>query len=175
MEPLTSEKIDAMIMASRKKEAAKHDAGCASLTHPDGECRCERDGVYMWCVDCGHRVSYRDSRGLSGCPSCGSTSIPCSAIDDVDLKVNWHELRILIIWAENWAAHCDGRDPPEGSPRRWMMPTLKAIAKRLQTQYPSRITLTLAGEFAELKQEIPSAEIIGNIQPDDGMAPPKAN
>ena len=121
--------------------------------------------IVAWCVDCGVRFTQQAIQDKYACPSCGLVGIPCTPKDDVEIKINWHELRILVIWAENWAAI--ERDEPND-----MSKTLLAIAKRLQNQFPSRTALTLAGELAELgdKYEI---EVHGNIQPNPDAKPPK--
>ena len=53
----------------------------------------------VWrCVICDHEVD--STCRLRACPKCGTTSIPCDSSLDVTVKINWHELRILAIWAE---------------------------------------------------------------------------
>lgn len=124
------------------------------------------DPIYAWCTDCGEKFTKAQILSTMACPKCGSEGMPCSPDDDVEIKINWHELRILTIWAENFAVKC----PPHGpiTPSQ----TIKAIAKRLQEQFPSRTPLTLAGELAQLaeKHEI---TVHGDIQPDDDALPPK--
>jgi hypothetical protein len=89
-----------------------------------------------FCIECGHQIGSFD--GLDRCPACGSTSMPCHNDEQVDVSVNWHELRVLVIWAENWQRqHQIGR-------------TVYGIAKRLHAQHPERGTLTLAEELGEI-------------------------
>lgn len=129
------------------------------------------DIIVSWCVDCGSRFTQKEIANAFACPKCGSIGIPCAPADDVDVKINWHELRILVIWAENWAAM------PRDDPRRGPIPlshTVKAIAKRLQEQYPTRVALTLSGELAELSDKY-EIEVHGNIQPDHDAKPPKVS
>lgn len=91
-----------------------------------------------FCTDCGHRVESFD--GLNGCPKCGTRSIPCADEDQVTLSINWHELHILVLWAENWQ-----RAHPDHCGR-----VVYAIAKRIAAQHPTRGALTLAEELGEL-------------------------
>jgi hypothetical protein len=94
----------------------------------------ESSGGY--CVDCGHHVDSFD--GLTKCPACGSQSLPCADADQITASVNWHELHILCVWAENWQRKNDlGR-------------TVYAIAKRLEAQFPDKPRLTLAAELGEV-------------------------
>src|SRR3974390_2998828 len=95
----------------------------------------------MWCVDCGARFTQEEIEGW-GCPKCGSQSVPCDVDKDTTVEVNWHELRILVIWAENWAGHCRRQEVDRSS--KTMPVTVAAIARRLQGQRPSFGSLTLA-------------------------------
>jgi predicted nucleic acid-binding Zn-ribbon protein len=89
-----------------------------------------------FCTDCGARVE--SFEGLKGCPSCGTSNIPCLGDEQVNVSVNWHELHVLCVWAENWQRQNQlGR-------------TVYAIAKRLHDQHPDRGPLTLAGELGEI-------------------------
>ena len=99
-----------------------------------------------------------------GCPSCGTESLPVGTDADVTVKINWHELRILGIGAENWAERIEG----EGGVSARM--TLKAIVRRLQTQYPERPPLTLSGEVEALKAAGHTVELVRSI---GAFSPPK--
>lgn len=44
-----------------------------------------------------------DSPPLSGCPGCGSTAVPADADDTVTITLTTQELRVLTIWASNYA------------------------------------------------------------------------
>lgn len=92
-----------------------------------------------FCTTCGYRVESFD--GLSGCPSCGSTAVPCSDERQVTVSVNWHELHILAVWAENFARTIDAQQ------------TVFTIARRLEAQHPTMGRLTLAGELGEIAKQ----------------------
>ena len=100
-----------------------------------------RPGGY--CTLCGHEIASFD--GLRACPACGSTAVPCSWADQVDISVNWHELRILVMWAEMWAR----TGGMEVGHRR----LVGRIARTLRAQHPDRSPLTLAGEVGDLAKE----------------------
>lgn len=63
---------------------------------------------------------------------------------DTTIKINWHELRILTIWASNWAAQACGKMEQKA---------VASVIKRLQVQrkkgWPA---LTLLEEIKELPQ-----------------------
>lgn len=108
-----------------------------------------RDEV-MWCVACGARFTQEEIAGW-GCPKCGSKGVPCGTDQDVIVEVNWHELRILTIWAENYARSI--KDGPDASGKR-APTTVAAIARRLQSQWPDFPPLTLSAEIAELPTKL---------------------
>lgn len=103
------------------------------------------------CTDC--YTTHADELQLSCCPTCGTTSLPSDTKDDVTLAINWHELRILTIWATNYAKHSL---PDDGPGQR----TLKSIIGRLQDQHQERIPLTLDGEFKKLSKHA-EVQVIG--------------
>ena len=66
------------------------------------------------CVICGKEFSDDElPESTCECPNCGTKSLPCLIVDDVNIKINWHELRILTIWAENWARQIDRTEKKE--------------------------------------------------------------
>lgn len=97
------------------------------------------------CTSCEAEFTDAETEGALGCPSCGTQSVPCSIARDVTLNINWHELRILTIWADNWAgAHCDVSGKK----------SLATIIKRLEAQRPEGYpALTFLGECRELQDE----------------------
>lgn len=102
----------------------------------------------MWCIDCGARFTDEEIKGW-GCPTCGSQGVPCGTDQDVTVEINWHELRVLVIWAENYAASCKRNAGADRSSEKMPL-TVSAIARRLQRQHPDLTPLTLAEEIAAL-------------------------
>jgi hypothetical protein len=127
----------------------------------------ERNEV-MWCVDCGARFTQEEIKGW-GCPKCGSRGVPCGCDKDTSVEINWHELRILVIWAEQWARKASGDSS------KTMPDTVHAIARRLQSQHPDFGHLTLSGEIASLPADLAKAGIeIGSVEtsiPKPGLLP----
>ena len=68
-----------------------------------------------WCTLCGARFTHAEVDGADCCPKCGDKGIPCDPNDDVLVLVNWHELRILGIWAGEFCAGMSDAEPW----RRW--------------------------------------------------------
>jgi hypothetical protein len=60
----------------------------------------------VWCTVCGGRFTNEEVAGGWGCPECDARGVPCSVEQDVCVEINWHELHILGIWAENYARAC---------------------------------------------------------------------
>ena len=109
------------------------------------------------CLICNEEFSEQELEGFDRCPQCGCTGIPASPKEDVTIKINWHELRILTIWAENWANKID--KDCESKPAL----TIVCIARRIQKQHPDKTPLTLAGEIEELKKDGTLKNIESNI------------
>lgn len=105
-----------------------------------------------FCTDCGIKIP--DFNAIVGdrCPFCGSKGIPCGDDEQVTISVNWHELHILTVWAENWAHHHPNKTETD------MRTTVNAIAHRLEKQFPDKHKLTLAGELSDMKREYPNLE-----------------
>ncbi len=79
---------------------------------------------------------------------------------DVTITVNVHELRILGIWAENYAVSCDNHHLDDAGYEP-LKDTIKAITDRLRAQLRELgkdAPLTLSAEFKQIEQEYPSAE-----------------
>jgi hypothetical protein len=109
------------------------------------------DNCYVWCVHCGVRLKDEEVKGW-GCPKCGYQGLPCDPAKDVTVEVNWHELRILVIWAENFARQMEDKSANSSK-------TVYAIAGRLRRQYPDFEPLTLSEEIAELPRQLEQAGI----------------
>lgn len=102
----------------------------------------------MWCTVCGARFTQEEIKGW-GCPKCGNQGVPCGCDGDVRVEINWHELHILTVWAENWANEVSRRATADLSGKD-MPKVVTAIARRLSQQHPALPALTLCGEIAEL-------------------------
>jgi hypothetical protein len=95
-----------------------------------------------FCTACGFKI--KSFEGLNRCPNCDSNGRPCSDKDQVNISINWQELRILCIWAERWGnKECGGAG------------LIYNIAHRIQKQHPEfKCPLTLAEEVQNLPKEL---------------------
>lgn len=100
-----------------------------------------------FCLSCGTKIESFEKLSSNCCPFCGSKSIPCADNNQVTISVNWHELHILVVWAENYARGL--KDNPNALHDIW------SIAHRLENQQPSKNKLTLTGEISDLKRIYP--------------------
>jgi hypothetical protein len=93
------------------------------------------------CVTCGGEFTEEQIQGATACPTCGDKGVPVDPANDVELRINWHELRLLTIWSDNWAReNCD-----EGARRAHA-----AILRRLRAQHPEKSGLTILDDAQEL-------------------------
>lgn len=93
----------------------------------------------QWCITCGARFTKEDVEGASCCPKCASSGVPCATEKDFLLAINWHELRVLCIWASNYAEKLDNDAKL----------CLRGIIFRLEHQAPNETPLTLGGEVRD--------------------------
>lgn len=91
------------------------------------------------------RISDKMHHNHGGCPECGHRGIPADTAASVTVKITWHELRVLCIWAERWASQCESAESPN------MLGTVYGIADRIQAQHLDQKTgLTFRSDLAEL-------------------------
>lgn len=123
----------------------------------------ERDEI-MWCPRCGGRYTYEETTavGATACPGCNDEGTPCDTALDLTVEINWHELRILGIWAENWANHIKSKEDSRGFNKRAPQ-LIESITRRLQRQYPDLTPLTLSGELASLPKALADAGIEAGV------------
>ena len=82
---------------------------------------------------------------VTACPSCGNTKVPADADDTATVTLTTHELRILPIWAANWAEAIKGHPGCEDSPR-----IVQGITDHLAV-YTSA-ALSMRQEIADLRE-----------------------
>lgn len=104
------------------------------------------------CTTCRHEFTYEMLEKLptNCCPNCKSVGVPMSINQDTTVKINWHELRILTMWATNFAEkECDVSSKK----------ALASIIKELYNQKKEGFgSLTLKGEIEDLQKVFPNAE-----------------
>lgn len=120
------------------------------------------------CTICGNEFTDKEIEFVGSCPSCSTKSLPCAISDDVNIKINWHELHILVVWAENWARKIDNDHSANGIADLFNhLYTVMVIAQRLQRQCPNKNALTLFGEIKDIRNYLeknhPTSELITDL------------
>lgn len=98
-----------------------------------------------FCTEC--RFKIEDFQSLKCCQNCGTSSIPCSNKDQVNISINWHELHLLFVWAEHYAKTIERGGIVFG------------IAHAVEAQFPEKHKLTMSGEVNEMKKKYPGTII----------------
>jgi hypothetical protein len=97
-------------------------------------------------MTCGNTTSTDET--LRACPACGDSEHPPADLSDtVTVTLTTHELRILTIWAENWARQCGES----------AVKAMGVILLRLATQTDA--ALTLSQEIADVRAAFPDSEV----------------
>jgi hypothetical protein len=114
------------------------------------------------CTKCYEEFSEEERKNASCCPKCGAKGVPMLISQDLDIKINWHELRLLSIWAENWSEEKCDEDSRE---------TLQAILDRLEKYRPKGgAALSLIREVKDLQEMYPETTL---IKGDKMLVPPR--
>lgn len=120
----------------------------------------------LLCLACGGESKMDDN--LSACPKCGDMGVPADTKLKFNLAITLQELRILVIWAEQWATK--GKDK---SINEHMRKVVYGIADRLFVQKPEMGSLTLMGDINELRGHFSNVETNFPDPPDEpGGRPP---
>jgi len=111
----------------------------------------------MWlCLKCSQEC--KSNERAQACPHCGDTrGIPADLATLRSFEITPHELRVLVIWAERWAA-IERSNP---SARAEMQRVVYGIADRLSLQHPDVGPLTFAGELTQLRDHYGEVDVKG--------------
>ncbi len=71
----------------------------------------------LLCLHCRELADVDPDAVQRGCPSCGNTGTPADLDDTVTLTITTHELRVLTIWASNYAESIKEQPGCEDSPK----------------------------------------------------------
>lgn len=93
------------------------------------------------CTEC--RGEFSDDEVYDACPNCGTCGVPMSITEDVTIKINWHELRILCMWASNFASSFSGE-------AQRSQKALATIIRMIRAQHPEMGPLTMTEEIQEV-------------------------
>lgn len=108
------------------------------------------------CTMCRTEFTDVEVEGANACPVCHRPQLPMRIADDVTVAVNWHEIRILGMWAENWAIKANDES---------MVRSVRIITSLIQQQHPDKPPLTLSGEMREWRHQ--AQEMGGSLQLSD--------
>lgn len=98
-----------------------------------------------FCIKCGTVIESFD--GLASCPTCKTTSVPCSYDEQVKVELNLQELRILCMWSERWVnVMRDEQTQAESAA------ILRALVSRLKKQIPQGANLLICDEVSAVKE-----------------------
>lgn len=103
----------------------------------------------LLCLNCGTETD-TVGKNLICCPECGSQAIPADLNDSINIDITKHELRILTMWADHWAAYIEERHP--GSKR-----AVQTILERLGMQTDA--ALTVGQEIADIRAAFPDSTV----------------
>lgn len=114
------------------------------------------------CVECRKTFTDEETESVTACPACGTTGLPALLSDSLDLKITRHELRILLMWASNYA-----HDIEKSTSTMSAVKCVEGIAKGIRDQHPEADPLTLAEELQEVANEVKSRveSSIGTFEP----------
>lgn len=117
---------------------------------------------HILCVECRSVFTDEEADNATSCPSCGTVGIPADLRDTLDLKITLHELRILTIWAANYAHKLLNSDPTSNAPK-----CVQGIIKGIRAQHPEVGPLSLHEEFQDVADTFGSKveSTIGDFEP----------
>jgi hypothetical protein len=123
---------------------------------------------HLLCLACGIEsvVEANSDKGIytvdhehgHGCPACGDTGVPADLADAVDVHITKHELRILTIWATNYARAQPELTAPYRSKTTNMSRVMQTIVDRLGVQ--TDVALTLSQEVADVRAAYPGISVV---------------
>lgn len=82
------------------------------------------------CILCNKTFLVEQIRSLMSCPNCGGSMAPLLPSKDVEIKINWAELRLLSQWAERMVSQIARDGDPESQK------VFYAILERIRQQQP---------------------------------------
>lgn len=100
------------------------------------------------CLECRKEFSlaFIEETNATVCPGCGTPTLPLNTNQDVNIKINWHELRILTIWAQNFQDQVLNKDP-EQTPIKCIEFIVQELEKQKPKDFPA---LSIMGELQDV-------------------------
>lgn len=106
------------------------------------------------CSKCDAEFTEAETAGATGCPKCGTTSLPYDTDNDVTIKINTSALRILGIWAENYAVSVDNRhlDEAHREPLKDAVTKILAGLHKQLVALGKDVPLSMSDEMGEIRK-----------------------
>lgn len=104
-------------------------------------------GAHILCLRCRSTFTDEQVEGHHGCPTCGSKSVPGDTREQATLTYTHHEWRILFMWADNWAGHCDRTGSTDAAG------AMQALMREAKRQVPTLPGLSLMEEVQEVANQ----------------------
>lgn len=109
----------------------------------------DKNLIIAHCLKCESEFTEEQIRGFNCCPNCKTRNLPADPKNDINIKINTQELRILCMWAENYAIQTDDKnlDNPLYESLR---DSVQRIVDRIRKQFPpelKKIPLTWKDEM----------------------------
>jgi len=108
--------------------------------------------IRLLCLRCRATLELPRDHDLTACPECGSHGVPADLDDTAAVTLTTHELRILTMWASNWAQSIADKPRCEDSPQ-----VIQGILDHLGQQ--TAAPLSLAQELADLRAAFPESDV----------------
>lgn len=100
----------------------------------------------LLCLVCGHEAHLQAGQEVEACPTCGDRlGTPADLDKTLTIRITEHELRVLTMWADNYARSINYQF------------VTRNILDRLATQ--TSISLSWSQEIADLRAALPEAEV----------------
>ena len=84
------------------------------------------------CIVCGSEMSSEYSRQWK-CPICGTIVAPAWIKHDMFLKLNWQDIRLLVLYSKSWSNILDRSDPVNNDADK----ALESIISKLRVYQPA--------------------------------------
>lgn len=107
------------------------------------------------CIVCRTEFEHNELEGNKGCPVCGYQGLTMLTNGDVNLNINWFELRLICMWAESLALQVGDSHS---------LNAFYSVTNELKKQLPECGKITM---FDKAPDEIPDSD----YNMDDSPAP----
>ena len=96
------------------------------------------------CIRCRSKFAIKELKTAKCCPSCGCSVMALRSSQDVNIKINWYELKLICSYAEGFVLQSEDIES---------LKTLHSIIHELKRQFPKYPEISLF-EYSNLNDEI---------------------